>query len=142
MVTLDVAATPDGVDAAVPALRAALARILAAGFAAPEVARARQALVAERVRTLEHRAAVAAALAREEALGPDAATGRRSPAALAAVTPDAVTRIARRLFDPKREIVAAVRPPAAPTAPAAVAKAAAPKLAPKPGSGGGRAPAP
>jgi zinc protease len=139
-VTLDVAATPDTLDAAVPALRAGVARIIAAGFSAPEVDRARQALVAERVRALDHRAAVAAALAREEALGPDAATGRRSPAAFAAVTPDAVTRVARRLLDPRREIVAAVRPPA--PAPAPVAnKAAAPKTAPKPGLGGGRVPA-
>jgi zinc protease len=139
---LDVAATPDALDAAVPALRAAVARIVAAGFTPGDVERARQGLVAERVRALEHRAAVAAALAREEALGPDAATGRRSPAALAGVTADAVTRVARRLLDPRHELVAAVRPTAAPApSPAAVAnKAAAPKTAPKPGLGGGRAP--
>jgi zinc protease len=137
--TLDVSATPDGLDAAVPALRAAVARVVAAGFTAPEVERARQTLVAERVRALDHRAAVASSLAREEALGPDAGTGRRSPAALAAVTPEAVTRVARRLLDPKHELVAAVRPTAAP---AAVAnKAALPKTAPKPGLGGGRVPA-
>jgi zinc protease len=137
--TMDVASTPDGIDAAVPALRTAVGRVVAAGFTEPEVARARRALVAARVLALERRGEVAAAVAREEALGLGAGRSRGEPAELAAVTPEAVTRVARRLLDPRREIVVAVRPPSGP----AVAKAAAPKLiAPKTGPGGGRPRAP
>jgi hypothetical protein len=69
-------------------------------------------------RALETRGGVAAALARDEALGT-----RRAAADLASVTPDAVARVARRLLDPRFEIVAVVRPPAQPIASPAAARA-------------------
>jgi predicted Zn-dependent peptidase len=55
---------------------------------------------------------------------------RRSAAEIAAVTPETVARVARRLLDPRFEIVAVVRPPALPT----VAKIAPAKAAPKTGA--------
>jgi zinc protease len=126
--TLDVSTAPAGLDAVVPALRQALERVVGAGVSAPEVARAAHALVAADARSLERRDAVAAALARDEVLGLGAGAYRRAPAELAAVTPEAVTRVARRILVPAREIVAAVRP--------------LPKVATKPATGGGRVSAP
>ncbi|HTA21314.1 MAG TPA: insulinase family protein, partial [Polyangia bacterium] len=117
----DLASTPGALDDAVASLRAALARVVAAGFTAPEVDRARAALVGADARGLESRVAVAFALARDEAFGLGVGAYRRAPAQLAAVTPDAVTRVARRLLDPRLEIVAVVRPPAEPVAKAALA---------------------
>jgi zinc protease len=143
----DLASTPAAVDASVAALRAALARVTAAAFPPAELEQAKAALVRADARALASRAAVAAALARDEALGLPAGSYRRAAAALAAVPPDALARVAQRLFDPRLEIVAVVRPPAAPT----VAKAAPPRTAPRPAaaapsspvnSGGRRAPAP
>jgi zinc protease len=130
----ELASTPASVDAAVAALRAALARVAAEPPPRAEVERARAALVGADARGLESRAAVAAALARDEALGLPAGSARRAGASLAAVTPEAVGRVARRLLDPHLEIVAVVRPPAAP----AVAKAAPAKSTSTPG---GRRPA-
>jgi predicted Zn-dependent peptidase len=77
------------------------------------VDRARAALVDADARALESRADVAAALARDEALGLPAGSYRRAAAELGAVTPEALARVARRVLDPRLEIVAVVRPPAA-----------------------------
>ncbi|HVR04170.1 MAG TPA: hypothetical protein VMT47_18680, partial [Polyangia bacterium] len=107
----DLASTPAGVDPAVVALRAAVARAAATPFLPAEVERARALLEGAAARALESRCAVAAALARDEALGT-----RRAAADLTSVTPDAVARVARRLLDPRFEIVAVVRPPAQPVA--------------------------
>jgi len=111
----DLMTPPASVDAAVAALRAALARAAATPLPAAEIERARAALVSADARGLGSRAAVAAALARDEALGLPAGAHRRAAPELLAVTPDAVARVARRLLDPRLEIVAVVRPPAAPT---------------------------
>jgi len=146
----DLASTPGALDDAVASLRAALARVVAAGFTAPEVDRARAALVGADARGLESRVAVAFALARDEAFGLGVGAYRRAPAQLAAVTPDAVTRVARRLLDPRLEIVAVVRPPAEPVAKAALAVKTPTKIptrlptnaTPKPGPGGARPAAP
>ncbi|HEV3031870.1 MAG TPA: pitrilysin family protein, partial [Polyangia bacterium] len=107
----DLASTLAGVEPAVVSLRAAVARAAASPFLPAEVERARALLVGAAARGLESRGAVAAALARDEALGT-----RRADADLASVTPDAVARVARRLLDPRFEIVAVVRPPAQPVA--------------------------
>ncbi len=126
----DLASTPDAIDTAVGALRAALRRVVEGAFAPSEVERARAVLLAADARALESRAAVAAALARDEALGLPVGSYRRSAAEIAAVTPETVARVARRLLDPRFEIVAVVRPPALPT----VAKIAPAKAAPKTGA--------
>jgi zinc protease len=142
----DLASTPPAVEAAVASLRAALGRAVAGPFAPADVDRARAALVSADAHALESRGAVAAALARDEALGLPAGSYRRAAAELGAVTPEAVARVARRLLDPRLEIVAVVRPPLAPT----VAKASPSKLATRSGPGspsptlstsGGRRPA-
>jgi zinc protease len=162
----DLASTPAAVDAAVAALRGALARAAQNPFPPDEVARARAAVVSADAAALASRGAVAAAIARDEALGLPAGAHRRAAAELAAVTPEAVARVAHRLLDPRLEIVAVARPPAAPVVvrpaapvvarpPAApvVAKAAPAKLVAKGGPtpaptstlstpGGRRAPAP
>ena len=142
----DLASTPPAVEAAVASLRAALGRAVAGPFASADVERARAALVSADAHALESRGAVASALARDEALGLPAGAYRRAAAELGAVTPEAVARVARRLLDPRLEIVAVVRPPLAPT----VAKASPSKLAtrsgpgspsPTPSTSGGRRPA-
>jgi zinc protease len=138
--TVGVPAAPERLDAAVIAVRAALANVAQAGFTAAEVAVAQRDVLRARVAEGEHRAATAAALARGEALGLGAGALRGAPAGLGALTPDAVTRVARRLLDPAREIVAVARP----AAPPAVSKALPPRTAARPAqpSGGGRASAP
>ena len=81
-------------------------------------------------RALEAAAPSRAAIARDEALGLPAGAlpargGPRSPPS----RPRRSRRVARRLLDPRLEIVAVVRPPLAPT----IAKAAPPKAVPKAG---------
>jgi zinc protease len=139
----DLASTPANLDDAVVALRAALGRVNASPFSAVEVERARAALASADARALGSRGAVAAALARDAALGLGTLTFtfRGAAAALAAVTPDAVARVAHRLLDPRLEIVAVARPPLAPT----IAKTTAPKALPRatptaPSHSGGRRP--
>lgn len=139
--TVGVPAAPERLDAAVIAVRAALANVAQAGLTAAEVAGAQRDVLRARVAEGEHRAATAAALARGEALGLGAGALRGAPAGLGTLTPDAVTRVARRLLDPAREIVAVARP----AAPPAVSKAPPPRTAaarPVQPSGGGRASAP
>jgi zinc protease len=154
--TLDVASSPAALDALVPALRAAIERVSAAGFTADEVARASHALVGADARALERRDAIAAALARDEAFGLGAGAYRRAPAELAAITPEAVGRVARTILDPLHEIVAAVRPLPRPAAKVAsklptklptklstkLSTGPAPRSAAKPAPGGGRLAAP
>jgi predicted Zn-dependent peptidase len=55
--------------------------------------------------------AIADALALDEAYGLGLMSYRQIPAALARVTADDVARAARRVLDPKREVIAVVRPP-------------------------------
>jgi zinc protease len=146
--TIDLAGAPRALDAAVPGVRGALARLVVAGIAPAALERARRAAVAAHAGALGRRADVALALARDEAFGLPTGATRARASAFAAVTPEALARVARRVLDPQREVVAAVRPPAAPPAPppAAVAQRLSkvpPKVAPTPvPSGGRRAPAP
>ena len=66
-----------------------------------------------RALALERRDAVAAALAVHAALGDDGSGGRayrRDVDLIGAVTADDVARAARRFLDPRREVLAVVRP--------------------------------
>jgi zinc protease len=128
------ASTPEHLDATVQDLRAALGRVAMGGVAAPEVERARRALVGAHALALQRRSAVAAALARDEALGLPAGTSGRGAVDLGRITALEVARAARRILDPRHEVVAVVKPPE--PAPA-VARAAAKSV-----QGGGRPPAP
>jgi zinc protease len=136
--TVGVPAAPERLDAAVIAVRAALAGVASAGVTAAEVERAQREVLRARVAEGEHRAATAAALARGEALGLGAVALRGASPGLGALTPEAVNRVARRLLDPAREIVAVARP----AAPPAVSKASPPRTAATQANGGGRASAP
>jgi zinc protease len=138
----DLASTPAALEDAVSSLRAALARVVATAFTPAELEGARAALVGADARALEDRGAVAAALARDEALGLGAGAYRRAAAELAAVTPEAVARVARRLIDPRLEIVAVVRPPLPPAVAKATPTKKLSKAEPGPASGGRRAQAP
>ncbi|HZL19219.1 MAG TPA: insulinase family protein, partial [Polyangia bacterium] len=115
---------PGRVDAAVAAVRAALARVVAEGVSADEVARAARRRAGAQALGLRGPVAIADALALDEAYGLGLMSYRQVPAALARVTAADVARAARRLLDPKREVIAVVRP-AEP--PASVARAAAAK---------------
>jgi predicted Zn-dependent peptidase len=107
---------PARVDAAVAALRAALARVAAAGVTAEEVGRAARRRAGAQALGLGGQAAIADALALDEAYGLGLMSYRQVPAALARITADEVTRAARRFLDPKREVIAVVRPADAPPA--------------------------
>jgi len=120
--TVTVACAPASVDAAVAAVRAALAEIAANGVAAAEVEGAARRLGGLRALALRGEVAIADALATDEAYGLPLMTYRQLPAALARVTAPDVARAARRFIDPKRETIAVVRPEALPTS--TVARAA------------------
>jgi zinc protease len=107
---------PARVDAAVAALRAVLARVAAAGVTAEEVGRAARRRAGAQALGLGGQAAIADALALDEAYGLGLMSYRQVPAALARITADEVTRAARRFLDPKREVIAVVRPADAPPA--------------------------
>jgi predicted Zn-dependent peptidase len=105
-----VSCAPARVDTVVAALRGALARVAASGVDAGEVGRAARRLGGARAIGLGSRAAVAVALARDAAYGRDLHAYRSYPAALTRVTADEVARAARRVLDPRHEVVAVVRP--------------------------------
>jgi predicted Zn-dependent peptidase len=115
---------PARVDAAVAAVRAVLARVAADGVTADEVARAARRRAGALALGLSGPVAIADALALDEAYGLGLMSYRQVPAALSRVTAAEVTRAARRLLDPKREVIAVVRPP---ETPASVLRAAAAK---------------
>jgi zinc protease len=104
---------PARLDAAVAAVRAALARAATAGFTPDEVARAARSLIGARAAALRTRTAVADALVRDEAAGLPMLAYRQTPAALARVTAADVARAAQAVIDPKRELIAVVHPPSA-----------------------------
>ena len=111
---ITVGCAPASVDAAVAAIRVTLAEVAAAGVAAAEVERAARRLGGLRALTLRGEAAIADALATDEAYGLPLMNYRRLPAALTRVTATDVARAARRFIDPKRETIAVVRPEAPP----------------------------
>jgi len=116
------AARPDAVEALVVALRAHLRHVAEVGIPDPEVARARRILIGTRALALERRGAVAMALALRRALAASGTPGTRAAPGetgrsyrsdvdeLGKVTAADVARVARRIIDPRREIVAVVRP--------------------------------
>ncbi len=101
---------PQNLDSAVGAVRAELARLVERGVTADEVARARQYLVGTHAVRLERRSAIAAALAFEEAYGQGTREFRRYAVAIGRITPADVQRVARKFVDPRREVVAVVKP--------------------------------
>jgi zinc protease len=121
---------PARLDAAVAAVRAALARLASSAVTPDEVTRAARGLIGARAAALRTRAAVADALVRDEAAGLPLRTYRQAPAGLARVTPADVARAAQAIIDPKREIIAVIHPPSA-----APALARAPGAANRPGRG-------
>jgi predicted Zn-dependent peptidase len=126
--TLAIAMTcpPSRVDAAVAAVRTVLARVVAGGVTSEEVSRATRRRAGAHALGLRSQAAIADALALDEAYGLGLMSYRQVPAALARITAYDVARAARRFVDPKREVIAVVRPPNPP--PSALAR----------GSSGGR----
>ncbi len=105
-----VACAPAAVDAVVAAIRATLAEVAANGVAAAEVERAARRLAGDRALALRGEAAIADALATDEAYGLPLMSYRQVPPTLARVTANDVNRAARRFIDPKRETIAVVRP--------------------------------
>lgn len=104
------ACRPQDVDASVTAARAELGRVVERGVTASEVARARQYLVGAHAIALDRRSAIAAALAFNEAYGQGAREFRRYAEAITRITPADLQRVARKFIDPRREVVAVVRP--------------------------------
>jgi zinc protease len=102
---------PQNLDASVAAARGELARVVERGVSADEVGRARRYLVGAHAVALEPRRAIAAALASGEALGQGPREFRRYGDAIGRITPADVQRVARKFLDPRREVVAVVRPP-------------------------------
>jgi zinc protease len=108
--SLHATARPELVEPAVAALRSELGRLVAAGVTPEEVAAARRSLIGKRALALERRATVASALAFGAALGDPARSLRRDSEDLARVGVEDVARVARRILDPKREVLAVIRP--------------------------------
>jgi zinc protease len=116
-----VSCPPAQLDAAVAAARAVLARLAADGVTPDEVTRAARRLAGARAAALRTQMSVADALVRDEGDGLAMLSYRRASAALARVAAADVSRAARAALDPRREVVAVVRPANAP----ALAKTAA-----------------
>jgi predicted Zn-dependent peptidase len=104
------AVRPDLLELAVAALRGELAQLLEAGVTADELAAARQSLAARRALSFERRGTVALALALGATMGDPARSPRRDLDDLARLKAEDVLRAARRLLDPRREVLAVVRP--------------------------------
>lgn len=107
---LTATARPADVDAAVARLRAAVAELLAGGVTGDETARAARRLAGRRALELRSRAAIADAVALDEAFGLPPLSYRAAPDRLARVTAADVARAARRWLDPQHEAIAVVRP--------------------------------
>lgn len=101
---------PALLELAVAAVRGELAHLLESGVTPEELAAARQALVARRALAFQRRGAVALAMALGATLGDSARSPRRDLDDLARLKVDDVARAARRLLDPRREVLAVVRP--------------------------------
>ena len=108
--SVTVATRPDTVDALVASLRAELARVVETGVTADEVARARRILAGTRALALERRGAVAFDLALHAAFGEVGRFHHQGVDELLKVTVEDVIRVARRIINPGREILAVVRP--------------------------------
>jgi len=104
------AVRPDLLEVAVAAVRGELARLLESGVTPEELASAQQALVARRALAFQRRGAVALALALGATLGDAARSPRRDLDELGRLKVDDVSRAARRVLDPRREVLAVVRP--------------------------------
>lgn len=104
------AVRPDLLELGVAAVRGELARLLEGGVTADELATARQALIARRALAFQRRGAVALALALGATLGDATRSPRRDLDDLARLQPEDILRAARRLLDPRREVLAVVRP--------------------------------
>ena len=89
-----------------------MAEVLATGVTADEAARAANRLAGQRALELRSRAAVADAVALDEAFGLPPLSYRARPERLARVTAADVVRAAHRFLDPQREAIAAIRPEA------------------------------
>ena len=98
-------------EPSVAAARAELARVVERGVTADEVGRARRYLIGAHAVALEPRSAIAAALASGEVYGQGPREFRRYGDAISRITPADVQRVARKFIDPRREVVAVVRPP-------------------------------
>jgi zinc protease len=101
---------PDAVDALIPALRAEIGRAVENGLTDAEVARARRILIGTRSLALERRGAVALAIALHGAFGEGGRSYRRDVDELSKITAPDVLRVARRIIDQHREVLAVVRP--------------------------------
>ena len=92
-------------------MRAALGRVAADGVTADEVTRAARRLIGARAAALRTGAAIADALVGDEACGlPIVRLSALSGGAGQRRRADKVARAARRVLDPKREVIAVVRP--------------------------------
>jgi zinc protease len=109
-VALTAGARPADVDATVARLRAAVAEVLASGVTPDEASRAGNRLAGQRALELRSRAAIADAVAQDEAFGLPPLSYRAGPERLAHVTAPDVVRAARRFLDPQHEAIAVVRP--------------------------------
>lgn len=107
------AASPVRLDETVGAVRAALARVGSEDVPAEELARAAQRVIGRGAGGLGSQAAVAEAIALDEVHNLDPLNYRERPSLLSRVGTADVLRAARRVLDPKREVIAVVRPPSA-----------------------------
>ncbi len=107
---LTAASPPADVDATVARLRAAVVDLLAGGVTAEETSLAAHRLAGRRALELRSRAAIADALALDEAFGLSPLSYRAGPDRLARVTAADVARAAHRWLDPQHEAIAVVRP--------------------------------
>jgi zinc protease len=118
------AASPDNLEEAMRAIRTELRAVSERGISAGELARAQRYLVGSHAIGLQRKSAIAAALAFHEAYGQSWQAYRQYGGHVMKVSAEDVMRVARKYLDARREVVAVVKPSAAPARTPARAAAA------------------
>jgi zinc protease len=120
-----IATSPENVGVAVPAIEEELAKVIADPVPAAELDRAKRYLAGAHEISLQRRSALASTIAFNACYGHGWDEYRRYASTVLAVTAADVQRVARRILDPRRAVIATIRPEEA----AEPAAAAAPKAA-------------
>ncbi len=106
------ASSPENLDEAVKLVQRELGEVAEKGITADELARAQRYLIGAHAIGLQRKSALAAALAFHEAYGQGWKSYRQYGDNVMKVTVTDVARTARKYLDPRREVMAVVKPPA------------------------------
>lgn len=105
------ASSPEKLEQALEAVRRDLRRLADEGITAEELGRAQRYLIGTHAIGLQRKGSLAAALAFHEAYGEGWEAYKKFPQRIRKITRAEVQRLAQKYLDPKREVLAVIRPP-------------------------------